>query len=66
MYCRRNQMIAMMDGHCSVSLIKLNLDEVDKAQQAQEADVQMDSDDVDIDELEDCVSDKPNEESNQK
>ena len=31
-------MIAMMDQNCSVSLIKLNLDEVNRAQ-AQEADV---------------------------
>lgn len=27
MYCRRNQMIAFMDGHCSVGLIALDLAE---------------------------------------
>ena len=56
MYCRRNQMLAMMDSFCSVSLIALDLAEV-TAENSESNDVQMESD-VDPAELEDVISDK--------
>lgn len=63
MYCRRNQMIAVMDQNCSVSLIQLDLADIKIIQDVTEdiidiENVDMESD-VDLGELEDVVSDKP-------
>lgn len=52
MYCRRNQMIAFIDGFCSVGLIPLELIEVTKEETLENDDM----DSVDLDELHDVVS----------
>jgi hypothetical protein len=57
MYCRRNQMLALMDSFCSISLIALDLAEVTGEESGEANDVLMDSD-VDPAELEDVISEK--------
>ena len=51
-------MIGFMDIECSIGVIKLDLDQVKDQQKSHTEDVDMAEDDIDVDQLEEFVSQK--------